>query len=207
MLRRLMFFLGMMPLAIDASAAAEAFTDAAPDSFADYAQVNTDEAFHAGPTVNGFRAFSTNLGKSYSLAAGMRITPYLEVGTPTRSSPVSGRLLSSIPEPAGHVLVGGLTRYALAPHWTLSFDMALGVPLLSKQMERENLAAVKNGDDEHVGRAGIKLGYALGRNFRAFTIAEVSSLQFGPPPALIGSLRPLSQPTETSLRLGLSYRF
>lgn len=202
-----MFSLGMVQLLVDAPATAAAFPDLASDPFAEYADSGNDDAFHVGPTTNKFHAFSTNLGKSYFLADGVRLTPYLEVGAPTWTTPVSGIPLVTTPEPAGRVLVGGLTRYALARFWTLSFDLAVGIPLLSKQMERANLAALKNGADEHVGRAGIKLGYALGRNFRAFTIAEVSSLRFGPPPALIGSLRPLSQPSEASLRLGITYRF
>jgi hypothetical protein len=171
------------------------------------AGADTDGALHIGPATDRYQTFSRPLGKSYPLATNVRVTPYLEVGAPISVAPMPRMLVPLTPEPAGRVLIGGLTRYSLAPHWTLSFDVAIGVPLLSAPMAISNPVVLKNGDDDHFGRSGVKLGYTLGRNFQAFAIAEVSSLRIGPPPALLGSFRPVSQSSESALRLGFSYRY
>lgn len=196
----------MVLLTIHAPAKAAAVVDLASEPLAEYSGSDTDDGSHIVPTANRYQTFSRNLGKSHPLATNVRVTPYLEVGAPISVAPMPQMLGPLMPEPAGRVLIGGLTRYSLAPHWTLSFDFAVGVPLLSAPTAISNPAAVKNEDD-HVGRGGVKLGYALGRNFKAFAIAEVSSLRFGPPPALLGSFRPVSQSSESSLRLGFSYRY
>ncbi|HXP96024.1 MAG TPA: hypothetical protein VN809_04880, partial [Telmatospirillum sp.] len=131
--------------------------DVAAGPLVEYPGSGTDDAFHIGPATDRYQTFSRTLGKSYPLATDVRVTPYLEVGAPISAAPMPQMLVPLMPEPAGRVLIGGLTRYSLAAHWTLSFDIAVGVPLLSAPMAISNPTAMKNEDD-HIGRGGVKLG-------------------------------------------------
>ncbi len=203
MRHRPLFLLAFVPAILQAPMAFAGSVAQGPAVPIEYS--SKDDDFHADVANEGFRTLFWTLGKGYPLAAGLRMTPYLEMGSKTEDIRAPAIFDPSVRAPAARVLVGGVTRYSLASLWTLSFDLAAGLPLLSEQADRPRLAALSGEDREPVWRAGVKLGYAVGSGLRAFTVVEIGSL--GAPPAPAGSLRPPPDAAEASLRLGFSYKF
>ena len=209
--RRLALLLGLLPTLAHASAAFAGAGDFGPSARNDAPLFGGDEAFVASLANDGFRTFSKTLGKGYALSKGVRVTPYVEMGTQTSNMPW-GINVPGAAEPAERILLGGVTRYALAPHWTLSVDLAAGLvtqPDQADQTDRRRLTSRDGAesDNDPAWRGGVKLGYALAGGFTAFTVVEYGNLQLAPNAAAGRLPAADSDSRETSLRLGFSYKF
>ena len=168
-----------------------------------------EEATRADLTNDSVRTHSWMLGKAFVPAAGLRISPYLEVGTVDLDPRLAGRSVTASTAPSGHLLFGAVARYSLAPHWALSADFAAGVPLMAGQEDNPRLSSPE-GDDDGPGsiwRTGVKLGYTLGKDFNAFATAEFGSVRAGLTPELAGTSRLGAEATEAAFHLGFSYKF
>ncbi len=197
MSRRFLASLGLMPALFVAPSASAAWWEP-PAAGSDQAGLTGP-----GPDGDGVHLFSRRLGRGVWLSRNMHMVPYLEVA----SSP--GPALTAEPSPypaAGHFLVGALASYRLAQLWTVSFDLAAGRPLAADLLgDPPRFANVEQEDHDISWRTAMKLGYALGKNFSAFTSLELGDLSGGQA-ALLSPL-PYVNPVEASVRLGLTYRF
>jgi len=166
-----------------------------------------EEAVRADLTNDSIRTHSWMLGKACTPAAGLRVTPYVEVGMQDFDPRISGRFVPAAGASSGRLLFGAVARYSLAPLWTLSADFAAGMPLQPEQEDRPHLATTESDGDAPIWRTGVKLGYTLGKDFSAFTTVEFGNLQTGLVPGPAGAGRAGSEPTETAFHLGFSYKF
>ena len=152
------------------------------------------------------REFSGPLGKGYWLSRSIHVSPYTEVESRSWDTQSLGWVDISRPKEAGHFLVGGVATYPLSSSWMLSLDLAAGKPFLAEDTARQHLANTEDDDGDMVWRTRVKLGYALGANLRAFTLLERGTLKED---SLSSNraLQPHAEGEDTSLQLGLSYKF
>ncbi|HLN23580.1 MAG TPA: hypothetical protein VK558_06315 [Patescibacteria group bacterium] len=211
MFRRFVLLLGLLPALAHAPAALAGMGDFGPPAQGDAPVFGGDEALLASLANDGFRTFSQTLGKGYALSKGVRWTPYVEMGTQTADTPL-GIVVPGAAEPAERFLIGGVTRYAVAPHWMLSVDLAAGLltqPDQADQSDHRRLVSRDGAenDNDPVWRGGVRLGYAVATGFTAFTAVEYGTLQLTPNTASGRLPGTDNDSAETSLRLGFSYKF
>jgi hypothetical protein len=151
------------------------------------------------------------LGRGYWPARDLHVSPYLEFRS-RLPGPWAAQIDTATagPSPGGQALAGAMAGYGLAPLWSLSFDLAAGVPMslwpgyhhdapLAADPERED--GLDGGVAWHTG---LSLDYALGRNFSAFSGLWAHSVQRSSLLQVPGRDLPT---TETAFRLGLTFRF
>lgn len=183
-----------------------AITDARP-----VASRDLDTGPIPGPSFSAFgdrgsKTFFWRLGKGYSPAEGLFLSPYLEIAALPLTGAALGAIDGGFPNPSGSFLMGGLLTYRLAPRWKASFDFAFGQPLLSNGIDGSHGLMTGEGDDlQLILRSRLRLGYVVGTNFNFVTSIDVvrlsQSSSIGMAPIGYGEV------PVTSFNLGFSYRF